>query len=161
MTTVGSDEPLPAAPVPRRGPPRWGIALFLGLLAVLVLINYLVSSSGPPVRWIENDPNAALAQAAAANKRVFLYVYEPNDPTHARNEREVFSMRWARESLSRAIACRLAVGRGDLARVKYGYRDRPLFLVLDAAGRERNRTEGAPDERQFLTQVTMYLDQKN
>ncbi len=150
------DIPPPPPPPPvaaRQCPPTWGIALFLLLLGGLVLLNQVATTGGPPIQWIENDLDAALRQAAAKNQRVFLYLYEPNDPTHQRNEREVFTQRWARQPLEKAVCCRLAVKPGDMRPVQYRYEDQPLFLLLSAKGREMGRTRGAVTELEFLTSI--------
>jgi hypothetical protein len=140
----------------RKGPPRWGIVAFLGLFAGVVVMNQFLTTSGPAVAWIENDLDAALQRAAAEKKpRIFLYLYEPNDPTHTRNERNVFSQRWAREPLQHVVCCRIALRPGDLARLKYEYKNTPLFLLLDAQGKpvQGMRTEGPVDEREFSTYI--------
>ncbi len=143
--------PPPVATRPR--PPTWGIALFLLLLGGLVLLNQVATTGGPPIAWIDNDLDAALRQATAKNQRVFLYLYEPNDPTHLRNEREVFTQRWARQPLAKAVCCRLAVKPGDVRPVQYRYDGQPLFLLLSAKGREMGRTQGAATELEFLTYI--------
>lgn len=162
-TTVPSAaEPADSTELARRkGPPRWGIAAFLALFAGVVVVNQLLSTGGPAIAWVENDLDAAVQRAAAENKpRIFLYLYDPNDPTHMRNERNVFSQRWAREPLEHAVCCRIALRPGDLARLKYEYKDTPLFLLLDAQGKpvQGMRTEGPVDEREFLTYIGRPID---
>jgi hypothetical protein len=148
------DDQQPPRP-PARRPPRWAVPAFLLLLVGFVVLNFVVSHSGPPVAWIENDLPAALRQAAERKQRVFLYLYEPNDPLHGRNEREVFGQNWARAPLQQAAACRIAVQPGDLTTLKHRYTGRPVFVLLDEKGREiaQMRLEGAPDEREFFTYI--------
>jgi hypothetical protein len=158
MSEVTSSTPEPATEQvgPRRkGPPWWGIVVFLGLLGGLVVVNQVVSTGGKPVAWIDNDLNAALkeAQTDEKNRKVFLYIYEPNDPTHVRNERMVFTQRWAREPLENVVCCRLVVRKTDLLAFKYKYDGKPLFLLLDSKGNVLSRTEGAVDENQFFTYI--------
>ena len=153
---AGAPTPLPptgSGPARRKGPPAWGIALFLVLLAGWVLVNQLADTGGPPIQWIEDDLNAALKQAGEKDLRVFLYLYEPNDPTHLRNEREVFARRWARAALGNAVSCRIALPPGDVRRVQYKYDAKPLFLLLTAKGKETARTEGAATELEFMTYI--------
>jgi hypothetical protein len=162
-TTVPSEiEPADGAKVARRkGPPRWGIVAFLALLAGVAVVNQWVATGGPPISWVENDLDAAVQRAAAEKKpRIFLYLYEPNDPTHTRNERNVFAQRWAREPLQHTVCCRIALRPGDLARLKYAYKNTPLFLLLDAQGKpvQGMRTEGAVDEREFSTYIGRPID---
>ncbi len=149
--------PLPPASEPTaargRRPPTWGIVLFLLLLAGFVFINQYVSTGGRPVAWIENDLSAALKQAAEQKRKVFLYLYDPADPTHARNERQVFTQRWARQPLEKVICCRSALGPADPLRAKYTYKNQPVFLLLDAQGNVLSRTEGAVDQTQFFTYI--------
>lgn len=147
----------PAAPPPaRRGPPKWGVIGFLALLGLFLIVNHLVSTGGPPIAWIEDDLERALTEASGDNRRVFLYLYEPGDPVHRRNESEIFNQYWARQPLSKAVCCRVALRAGDLRRVKYeqkyGYKGEPMFLLLNAAGDVMTPPQsGALDERQFST----------
>jgi hypothetical protein len=150
----------PAPPPParpgssaRKGPPAWGIALFLVLLGGVVVVNQVISTGGTPIRWIDDDLAAAMKQADQKNQRVFLYLYEPNDPTHVRNEREVFAQRWARTPLENAVSCRMALPIGDVRRVQFRYDGKPLFLLLNAKSKEMARTEGAVSELEFLTYI--------
>lgn len=148
----------PAGPRPRRRPPTWGIIAFLLLLGALLIVNEIVSSTGPPIRWIENDLDAALARAAQTGQRVLLYLYRPDDPVHARNELEVFSRRWAREALTDVVCVRVNLDHDpplgqELGR-KYGCSDTPCFVVLDRRGKLLGFADGiAVDERQFRTHV--------
>lgn len=137
----------------RKGPPLWGVLLVLGLLGVLLVINQQVSTGGQPVAWIEGDLDAALRQAEARRVRVFLYLYEPNDPAHQRNERQLFTQRWAREPLESAVCCRIATRPGDVIGMRYGFEGKPLFLLLDTQGRRLNGIPGALDEREFRTHI--------
>lgn len=143
----------PSAVPAHRRPSAWGIALFLVLLGGLVFVNQCALTGGKPIVWIEDDFDAALARASAEQRKVFLYLYEPNDPTHARNELQVFTQRWARKPLEEVVCCRVALGPSDALRFKYLYKNRPLFLLLDAKGNVLSRTEGAVDELQFFTYI--------
>jgi hypothetical protein len=117
--------------------------------------NYAISRSGPAIAWIDNDLPAALRQAVERKQRVFLYIYEPNDPLHARNERLVFSESWARTPLRDAVACRIAVQPHDRLALRFNYSGKPVFVLLDEQGRPiaQMRVEGAPDEREFFTYI--------
>jgi hypothetical protein len=148
--------PAPSAPekrAARRRPPTWGIALFLSLLAGFVFINQSISTGGKPIAWIDNDLPAALKQAGEQQRKVFLYLYEPAEPTAARNELQVFTQRWARKPLEHVVCCRVAVGPADPLRARYQYRNEPVFLLLDPQGNVLSRTEGAVDEGQFFTYI--------
>lgn len=163
MSEVATSQPQASAegePPRRKGPPKWGIVLFLVLLAGLAVVNQFAATSGTPVKWIDNDVAAALKQATERKTRTFLYLYDPADKVHLRNEREVFSQRWARDPLKSVVCCRLAVQKGDLTVLKYGYDGKPLFLILDETGRAVPglRTEGAPDERAFFTYIAKPID---
>jgi hypothetical protein len=152
MSEAPSPQPQPAA-VRGRRPPAWGIGLFLLLLAGLVLVNQCVSTGGKPVAWIDNDLTVAVKQAETEKRKVFLYLYEPNDPTHARNELQVFTQRWARKPLEHVVCCRVALGPGAPLRFRYKYDGRPLFLLVDSKGNVLSRVEGAVDEPQFFTYI--------
>lgn len=142
----------PSAPR-RKRPPTWGIVAFLVVLAGLAVLNQSLSTGGPEIQWFDGSYEAALALAGERNQRLFLYLYEANDPVHARNEREVFTQRWAREPLARTVCCRIAVRKGDILAAKFDYRDTPLFLLISPRGGPPSRTEGAVDERQFRTYI--------
>lgn len=123
-------------------------------------LNELRSAGGPPVAWIEGDIASAIHAASSRNQLVFLYLFEPGTPAADRNEREVFTKRWARAPLAQMVCCRRPVQRNDETAIKYGYQNQPLFLVLDAEGKEVNRTAGTPEERQFYTYVSQTLEHK-
>jgi hypothetical protein len=156
MSEAPSPQPQPApqpAAVRGRRPPAWGIGLFLLLLAGFVLVNHRLSTGGKPIAWIDNDLTAAVKQAETEKRKVFLYLYEPNDPTHARNELQVFTQRWARKPLEHVVCCRVVLGPGDPLRFRYKCDGKPLFLLLDAKGNVLSRVEGAVDELQFFTYI--------
>jgi len=153
-----SDSAAPAEPLPpRKGVSAWAVVVFLALLGALLVINQVAATSGPPIRWIENDLDAALARLSDPGHRVFLYLYEPNDPVHARNEREVFRQRWARTPLTRVVCCRIALGSdatSNRLRLEFNYQGKPLFLILTKSRVVTSRTEGAVTEKEFYTYVT-------
>jgi len=137
----------------RKRPPAWGIVAFLILLGGLAVLNQRLATSGPEIQWFNGTYEAALALANDRNQRLFLYLYEAEDPVHARNEREVFTQRWAREPLAKTVCYRVAVRKGDLLAAKFGYRDTPVFLLISPRGGPPSRAEGAVDERQFRTYI--------
>ncbi|MCK4343378.1 MAG: hypothetical protein KAY37_16820 [Phycisphaerae bacterium] len=147
----------------RKGPPAWGIVIFLVLLGGMALINQCASTSGPEIEWIENDLEAALARVSDSKPRVFLYLYEQDDQTHQRNERRVFSQRWAREPLSKAVCCRIALRKDDRQSLKlrqeFVYKDTPLFLLLTKDRTMLRRTEGAVTEKMFFTDIAGPIEQ--
>lgn len=157
-TSPATEPPAEAEARARRGPPAWGVVGFLALLGLFAVVSHLVTTGGPPVAWIENDLERALGEAARDNRRVFLYLYDPDDPVHRRNETEIFAQYWAREPLAKAVCCRVALREGDLLRVKYEqkyhFRGEPLFLLLNARGDPVTVPQtGALDERQFYTYI--------
>lgn len=146
----------PAAPTPAKRSSRWFVGVFLVLLGGMVVVNQCVSTGGPEIDWVENDLEAALQQITPDRPRVFAYLYDPHDPTHARNEREVFSLRWAREPLAHAICCRIALTNdleSEKLRQRFVYKGEPLFLLIDKGGTPVSRAEGAVDRRQFSTYI--------
>ncbi len=154
MSEATSPQPALESERPRRRrPPAWGIVLFLALLGGLVLVNQCATTGGRPVAWINNGLDVALRQAQEHKRKVFLYLYEPGDRTHERNERNVFTQYWARKPLAHVVCCRIAVKPGDLLPLRYRYNNTPLFLLLDAKGNPLSRTEGAVDELQFFTYI--------
>jgi len=159
-----STAPEPSA-ARRRRPPAWGVAIFLVLLAALVISNQFAATSGPQIKWVENDLESALKQATASRQRVFLYLYDPADPMHQRNEREIFAQRWARQPLQHVICCRVALPDKSLARAKferlYQFRGPPLFLLLNSQGQPVTQpVSGGPDEREFLTYIGRPAEQR-
>lgn len=154
MSDAATDPDPASAASRRKRPPAWGVLAFLAVLGLLVVANQLITHSGPPIRWIEDDVEAAFRQARQEKKNVFLYLYEPNDPIHLRNEREVFAKRWAREPLSLAVCCRVAVNRNRRLADKYVYQESPLFLVLTPEGNALGRIDGpAIQKLQFRTHI--------
>lgn len=145
-------------PPPRRGLPPWliGLVLVVGLGAMM-FVGFRHEAGGPPIVWIENDLDFALGQVSDAKPRVFLYLYDPDDPRHQRNELQVFTTRWARESVQNIISCRVAMDRpvSETQRLagEYHYRDQPLFLLLTRDGQPQMRAEGAVTEKEFMTAI--------
>ena len=161
MSETAPSEPQAQAAVgspKRKGPPAWGIVLFLALLGGLVVVNHVVSSSGPEIKWIENDLDTALKQVSDTKRRVFLYLYEPQDETHKRNELQVFTQRWAREPLAKLVCCRIALRPDNRESAKlrqeFNYKGTPLFLLLTRDRTPVSRTEGAVTEGQFYANIT-------
>lgn len=160
-TSANPGAPSPSADSPRsaaRKPPAWVVVGFLALLAGGYVLSEMLSRSGPQIAWIENDLDAALRTAAQRNSRVFLYVYAAGEPTAKRNDLEIFTQRWAREPLARAVCVRVAADPANPAAyrvaARYGYDGKPLFLLLDASGaRIGQPAEGALDERGFFTAI--------
>ncbi|MBK9119902.1 MAG: hypothetical protein IPM18_09935 [Phycisphaerales bacterium] len=137
----------------RKGPPAWGVLLFLGLLAGFVLLNQWISTGGPELPWFEGTLEQAQEQARQTNKRIFLYLFKPTDPLHQRNELHLFNQRWVREPLETAIRVKIAVQPGDLLSSRFNLGDSPLLLLLNADGEVVTRTDGLVDERQFMTYI--------
>jgi hypothetical protein len=148
----------PNQPPRRRSSSAWVAAGFLVLLGALIVVNQVTSTSGPPIKWIDNDLDGALRRLTSPKQRLFLYLYDPNDPTYERNEREVFAQRWAREPLANVVCCRVAL-RSDAASAKLGqefaYNGKPLFLVITKNRTPMSRTEGAVTELEFYTYITL------
>jgi hypothetical protein len=155
-TAESSTERGPAAR--RKRPPTWGVLVFLGLLGGLLIVNHLVTYAGPQVEWIDNDVERAFALAAERGQLVYLYLYDPGDPAHERNERKMFAQIWTRDPLSEAVPCRVDVSRHRGVGLRYGYRRKPLHMVLTAEGRELGRIDGtAVDRLEFRTHITGYI----
>jgi hypothetical protein len=123
----------------------------------MVFVNRLATTRGPAIAWTDNDLDAALARVDAAHPRVFLYLFEPNDPAHQRNEREVFTQKWAKDALAMTVPCRVAVGTDrnslDLCRRFIYKKNTPLFLLLTRQGTPVSRTEGPVTELEFMTYI--------
>ncbi len=166
MSDATPEQTTPAAEEPsrRKGPPLWGVVAFLALLGGAVVLQQLVSTSGPKIQWVEigteQDLATVLKRVSPAKPRVFLYLYELSDPIHARNEREVFVKRWARDPLVKVICCRAAVRKGDALATRYAYHGTPLFVLLNAEGRPTmgGRTEGGIGEKEFFTYIGKPID---
>ena len=163
MNTVTSSDSVPPAENgarKRKGPPLWGVVAFLVLLGAMMVVNQMASSGGPEIAWVDGGLDAAIKQVSAEKPLVFAYLYEADDPAHKRNELRVFSQRWARDPLSQAVCCRIALNKHDPECVglfqQLGYRDKPLFLVLDKDKKPvmNGRTEGAVSELEFFTYVS-------
>lgn len=154
MAAPAPDVPPAASPPRRKGPPAWGIVLFLVLLGGMVVLTTLMERSGPAITWFEGDLDAAFAAARKRTGLVFLYLYDPENPIYARNEQEVFTQRWAREPLANVVCLRRNVRNEPLLAARFQYDQTPLFLLLDTAGQQQGRVDGiAVDERQFFTQI--------
>jgi len=158
MSAETTDRPENPAPVARKRPPKWAVPAFLGLLALLLVVNHFVEYSGTPVAWIDNDLGRAFATAKEQEKRVFLYIYDPGSTAHTRNEIEVFAKLWARGALARGVCCRVDVVQHRGVGLRYGDAGTPLMLVLAPDGKELSRVAGeVVEELQFRTYVTAFI----
>ena len=146
----------------RKGPPAWGVVAFLLLLVGVVVINQLARTGGSEIKWIENDLDGALARLTDPRERVFVYLYEPNDPIHQRNEREVFTQRWARKPLEDVVCCRVALRKSDPHSVRlmseFAYQDTPEFLLLNRSRVPVSRLDGAATETEFFTRIGLLAE---
>lgn len=140
------------APGPRKlNPIRAGLGFMVLVMAVFVG-NEIFSRSGPEVVWL-NDLDEALREAGATGRRVFLVLHAPESEIAARNDRKVFSQRYARIRLARMVCCRIEVGREHPLARRFGMGREPLALVLTAESVELSRIEGTIGRRQFNTYV--------
>lgn len=135
----------------RRGPSPFliGVAfvvLFGGGYALTQYITY----SGPKIAWLY-DLDQARAESARSRKRIFLMLHEPGCKITARNERELFSTRFARERLAQMVPCRVELRPGDPLRDQFQFTGPPLMITLDVNGMPLGRSEGRIDEREFRT----------
>ncbi len=151
-----------AAARKRKGPPTWGVVLFLVLLGGMVIINQLMTTTDEPIEWVEDDLDAARARAAAENTFVFLYLYQPDHPLHERNELNFFTQRWAHDPLQHVICCRIAIDETDLDDLelarRFGYDELPLIVLLDADGEPVAPVkEGAIDQKGFRVSVAEHI----
>jgi hypothetical protein len=119
----------------------------------MAIVASLMESSGPEVQWLDGDLDDALAAAKSRTGFVFLYLYDPDDPTFKLNESAVFTKRWAREPLDNVVCMRKDVSTAHRLAARYQYEKSPLFLLLDTKGQVQGRVSGPVDERQFFTQI--------
>lgn len=156
--------PAPGAPGPfqtsprRRTAQRAAIIGFVVLVAALYAVSQMVTRSGPIIAWIDGDLDRALREAKLTGRRIFLYLYETEDPLHARNEREVFSQRWARSVLAGLVCCRVELEprqpAGLKLRGRYQYDGKPRMILLDPDGEPVvPGIDGEIDQKQFFTYI--------
>lgn len=141
-----------------KGRPPWILIGFVAAIAVVYAGTQFRTQSGPPVVWQSGDLSRVLEQARREHKRVFLYLYDPANPMAERNEREVFTQRWARDVLALVLCVRMPIDQQNLADLKiaqrYGYKDEPMMVVLDPNGQKvAPPIQGVIDERQFYTYI--------
>ena len=130
-----ASDPKPAAAPEKKSSMKVGIGFVL-LLGAGLVVSQITNYSGPPIRWIYNDVDAALKQAAKSGRRVFLYLHEADCPITAKLDQNLFSRRFARTRLDKMVACRVEVGPTDPLRGRFGFDGTPLMLVLDADGKQ-------------------------
>ena len=150
MTEIADAGPAPARKK-KSGPPA-GFWLVL-LLGAGLTIAQITTYSGPSIKWIYNDVDAALTQAQGSGRRVFLYLHAPQCPITAKHERTLFSQRFARTRLDKMVPCRVEVGTTDPLRARFGFDGAPLMLVLDPDGKRISELRGEVRKRQFRTYI--------
>ena len=149
-------KPLPAAA--RKPSMKAGIGFVL-LLGAGLIVAQITNYSGPPIRWIYNDVDAALKQAAESRRRVFLRLHEADCPISAEHDQDLFSRRFARIRLDKMVACRVEVGPTDPVRGRFGFDGAPLMLVLDSDGKQiRAPLRGEVGKLQFQTQTRIHSE---
>ncbi len=135
----------------RRGPSPFLIGLaFVVLFGGGYALTQYITYSGPKIAWLY-DLEQARAESGRSRKRIFLMLHEPGCKITARNERELFSTRFARERLAQMIPCRVELRPGDPLRDQFQFTGPPLMITLDANGMPLGRSEGRIDEREFRT----------
>ena len=113
----------------------------------------LFSPGGPPIDG-KSDYDAAAREARQRNRRLFLLLYAPGGPVTANHDRGLFTLRPVRERLAKLVCCRLEVSANDPLARRFGFSGEALMLVLDNAGNQLARLEGAVDRLRFRTYVT-------
>lgn len=143
----------PDATHKRNAPPKKVLTLLFVLFGAVFVISQVISTSGPEINWIEGDLDAARKQAKESGNPLFVYAFEPDDPIAKRNDRMVFTQRWARERLANMICCRIPLEPRDAQRGRLGYRDEPVMILFRSDGEEISRISGAVDRKQFRTYI--------
>ena len=146
MTDTADAAPPPAR---KKNSGLWTGIWFVVLLGAGLIIAQVINYSGPSIKWIYNDVDAALTQAQGSGRRVFLYLHAPQCPITVKHERALFSQRLARTRLDKMVACRVEVGPTDPLRARFGFDGTPLMLVLDPDGKRISELRGEVRERQF------------
>lgn len=151
MTEIADPGPAPAR---NKKPGLWGGFWLVVLLGTGLIIAQITNYSGPSIKWIYNDVDAALKKARGGGRRVFLYLHAPQCPITAKHERTLFSQRFCRTRLDKMVPCRVEVGPTDSLRVRFGFDGAPLMMVLDANGDQVIAPlRGEVGKRQFLAYI--------
>ena len=132
---------------------RWVGLAFLALVMLTFVAAQWFARGGPPVQW-SYDLDEAFKVARAEDRRVFLVLFEPGCPVTARNDREIFGTRNARERLARAVCCRIELKLQDPLRRKYATEGLPVALVMKPDGTVLRSQVGPLEERSFHTLAT-------
>jgi thioredoxin-related protein len=150
MTDTADAGPAPAR---RKKSGLWTGFWFVALLGAGLIIAQVINYSGPSIKWIYNDVDAALAQAQDSGRRVFLYLHAPQCPITAKHERSLFNQRFARTRLDKMVPCRAEIGRTGPLRARFGFDGTPLMLVLDSSGKRISELRGEVNKLRFLTYI--------
>jgi hypothetical protein len=137
----------------RLNPKVAGLAFILLLVGFYAFAQYL-SRSGPEIAW-QTDFDTALAMAQNQDRRIFLYLYEPDDEWTDNYERGLFQERYARERLAQMVPVRIELGPDDPLRRRYGFTESPTMVTLNSEGEmiAEPLVGGPIDRRQFVTYV--------
>ncbi len=156
MTEPTSTDPTPASPPTtpsRQRGPAWMLVGLLVLLGAVYVINQYIANTGPTIDWIRNNLPEAQQVARDKGRRIFLMLYEPGCKDTERNDREVFTRRYARVRLANMVCCRIELKPDDRLRQQFKFHGSPLMLVTTADLDVLSRTEGAVTQGQFETYI--------
>lgn len=148
------NDPIDETPSKPIDPRIAGIVLVLLMMFFFGLSQYTEYFAGPQLTWGQ-DLEAAKVSAQNSGRRIFLYLCEPGCVYASQYDRELLTTRGARERLAQMIPVRIEIGEDDPLRVKYGFRQSPMMVVVGADGEPiSNPLVGSGiDERQFKTNI--------
>ncbi len=126
---------------------KWGMPL--ALAAAFTLYFFVSRPVGHPAGWGE-DFDAALQQAAAADKNIVVAFHSDGCPPCAAMDRTVLPSEAVQRSLGDFIPVRVNVAYNlELAR-RYFVQVTPTYAVLSPSGKLLARTDGYHTEEMFI-----------
>jgi hypothetical protein len=126
--------------------------IFMGVLAVAVILVYISQQRAPELPDWSGDLPTALAQAEKEDRKLLVFFAGSPPSTNARR----MSTTTLRKNSPRIrdrklITVLIRVKKTDELAKRYDVRELPTFLLLDARGKELNRRVGFVGHMPFVT----------
>lgn len=135
--------------------PLWPL---VAALAVIITVHLWVARPLPPLEGWGTDYEAALAEAAATDRKVVVAFHSDTCPPCTLMERTVLNTSAVREALADYVPVRLDIARDIKVAQRFGVWATPTYAVLDAQGGLVAGFEGAltvEDFVRFLKRVSL------
>lgn len=126
---------------------RWAPVL---LMLTVLVVYYVATRPGPPLEGWGTDFEAAMAEAAATNRKILIAFHTDDCPPCVVMERTVLNTARVQDALEGFILLMLDPFRQREPAGRLRVHATPTYVVLDGSGRLLARAEGYQSAQQFV-----------